>query len=515
MTINYLNITPYTVTFTWDYPLKDSLDKEFTVSIKGDGKEYNRYVTGRNAVTISGLEPGTSYEGTVEGAGTVWSIDFFTQEGSSLNPLAFGALGDGIHDDTLAFQAAIACLPKEGILRVTSGTYRVKPLFLKSNMTLVLEKEAHLMAEKDPSFYPMIPKMEEGRILGTWEGLESTIYASVITAVGCENLTIAGEGIIDGNADITNWWHSPKNTVPAARGRLVFLNQCRKVTMAGVTLQNSPSWTLHPFCSNELLFADLKIKNPDDSPNTDGLDPEFCQDVVLHSIHFSVGDDCIAIKAGKKELADHIRLCTKNVTIENCLMERGHGAVVLGSEMSGGIENVHVKDCVFLDTDRGIRLKTRRGRGGAVKDIHCESVYMRNIGSAFVFNMFYFCDADGKTPPVQNKEALPLNEGTPELCNVHLENIEIDDLRNCFLFMYGLPERWVNNVKLKGIKATAAQNPEPEFAAMMCDIDPMVHQGLFLRNVKDLEMEDLQIDGFEKDLKGIDNVKLDGNGIAI
>lgn len=509
MQIKYLDITAFSVSFTWDIPLKEALETQFEIEINSKEESFSLSVAGRNAVTFSNLTPESDYTGTVKGGGYIWNIAFRTESAISLSPVDFGAKGDGSTDDTVSFIAAIASLPKNGYLVVPEGQYLLSPLFLKSDMTLLLQKGAELIGKTDKAAYPVLPAATEKKILGSWEGLDNPCYASLVTAINCENLKIAGEGIINGNAGKDNWWKNPKMKKPAARPRLVFLANCRNITMSGVTLKNSPSWTLHPFGSHDLVFSDLKIMNPPDSPNTDGLNPEFCHRVRIDSIHFSVGDDCIAIKAGKKELADRTGLHTEKIDIVNCLMEKGHGAVVLGSEMSGGISDVTVRDCVFLDTDRGIRLKTRRGRGGEVSGINCESIYMRNVGSAFVFNMFYFCDADGKSDAVQNKNPVPVNEGTPALSDVSIKNVTIEDLRNSLLFMYGLPERKVDRVVIESVKVSAAASAEPDYAAMMCDIEPLSRHGLFLRNVDSLKIVDMDTAEMEHDIEGVDNLDID------
>lgn len=178
-------------------------------------------------------------------------------------------------------------------------------------------------------------------------------------------LNIVGQGVIDGNAQVGDWWINPKEKRVAWRPNLIYIAHSEYVNVQGVTFQNSPSWTVHPFFSVILSLLILKIINPKDSPNTDGLDPESCQHVDIVGIDFSVGDDCIAVKSRKFELGQKFRHPTKYLYIRNCRMRYGHGAVVLGSEMSGGIKEVFVTQCLFYQTDRGLRIKTRRGRGDA------------------------------------------------------------------------------------------------------------------------------------------------------
>ena len=109
---------------------------------------------------------------------------------------------------------------------------------------------------------------------------------------------IYGQGKINGNASKENWWKDPKVMNIAFRPRLFFISGCKNVTLQGVTFCNSPSWTLHPYFSNDLKFIGVTVQNPSDSPNTDGLDPESCKNVEILGVRFSLGDDCIAVKSG-------------------------------------------------------------------------------------------------------------------------------------------------------------------------------------------------------------------------
>ena len=121
----------------------------------------------------------------------------------------------------------------------------------------------------------------------------------MITGIHVKNVTICGKGVLDGRADFENWWSRPKDKIRAWRPRMIFLNHCENITVVGVTVQNSPAWNLHPYFSNQIRFLDMEVKGPANSHNTDGCDPESCTNVEIAGVHFSVGDDCIAIKSGK------------------------------------------------------------------------------------------------------------------------------------------------------------------------------------------------------------------------
>ena len=254
------------------------------------------------------LKPQTSYEVSVRTAdGTeLGTVSFVTAyEFVTLNVRDFGATGDGKQDDTKFIQAAILACPKESRVLIPKGSYRITSLFLKSNLRLELAKGAELIADTDRAAYPKFPGMiesydEQGEYnLGTWEGNPLPMFAGIITGLDVENVLIYGRGTINGNASKENWWKNPKVMVGAFRPRLFFLSHCQNVTLCGVTFKNSPSWTLHPYFSDNLKFYGLTINNPSDSPNTDGLDPESCKNVDIVGVKFSLGDDCIAVKSGK------------------------------------------------------------------------------------------------------------------------------------------------------------------------------------------------------------------------
>lgn len=158
------------------------------------------------------------------------------------------------------------------------------------------------------------------------------------------------------------------------------------MTVQGITVRNSPSWNIHPYFSDHLRFFDLKVLNPKDSPNTDGLDPESCQDVEIAGVYFSLGDDCIAVKSGKIYMGSTYKRPSKDISIRRCCMRDGHGSVTIGSEMAGGVKNLTVKDCMFLHTDRGLRIKTRRGRGkdAVVDGIVFEHIRMDHVMTPFL-----------------------------------------------------------------------------------------------------------------------------------
>ena len=155
-------------------------------------------------------------------------------------------------------------------------------------------------------------------------------------------MTITGEGTIDANAQNGDWYNNPKQKDIAWRPRLFFTNGAKNVVLHGVLVCNSYSWTIHPAYSENVDILNIRIRNSSTSPNTDGIDPESCKNVNIIGNHVHVGDDCIALKSGKLFLGMKLHVPCENVVIRNCCLSRGHGGLVIGSEMSGGVKNVTV-----------------------------------------------------------------------------------------------------------------------------------------------------------------------------
>lgn len=469
------------------------------------------------------LKPQTEYCVTAENreGAVLGELRFTTDyEFVTLNVREFGAKGDGVSDDTKFIQAAILSCPADSRVLIPKGVYRITSLFLKSNLRLELAEGAELLAYTEREAYPKFPALIESYDetdeynLGTWEGNPLPMFAGIITGISVENVLIYGKGVINGNASRENWWNNPKVMVGAFRPRLFFISHCRGITLQGVKFCNSPSWTLHPYFSDELKFYNLVIENPSDSPNTDGLDPESCKDVEIAGIRFSLGDDCIAVKSGKIYMGRKHKTPSENIHIRQCLMENGHGAVTVGSEMAGGVKNLTVEECLFSHTDRGLRIKTRRGRGrDAVLDkITFRRINMEHVMTPFVVNSFYFCDPDGRTAYVQSREAMPVDDGTPYIKRLAFEDI---DAKNCHVaaaHFDGLPEQKIDEIIMRNINVTYASNPKCDVPAMSEGVEPCSRKGIFANNVKKLTLEKVSIEGQEGEaviLSGVDELVRD------
>lgn len=489
----------------------------FVVEIKENGyfsseKDHEIYVNGelaeksnRNVATVFGLHPGTSYQCYIAYEGEKTEIFEVTtlEEYVTLNVRDFGAKGDGQTDDTAFIQCAINACPKGGRVLIPAGLYRVYPLFLKSDLVIELAKDAKLLAYTDREKFPILPgKIEcvdpnEEYLLGTWEGDPLDMFAGIITGINVENVVITGQGVIDGNASRENWWHDPKVKRIAWRPRMIFLNHCKNVVVHGITVQNSPSWNIHPYFSDDLKFIGISVLGPKDSPNTDGLDPESCNHVDIIGVYFSVGDDCIAIKSGKIYMGSKYKTPSQNLTIRQCCMRDGHGSITIGSEMAGGVKNLNVQECLFLHTDRGLRIKTRRGRGkdAIVTGIKFENIIMDHVMTPVVMNSFYFCDADGHSDYVQSKEYHPVDERTPYLGDFLFKNLKATNCHAAASYMYGLPEQKIHEVIFDNASFSFAPNPTPGVPAMMDGVDEQTNTGIFAKNIETFICKNVTVTG--------------------
>lgn len=486
---------------------------EKTYDVLVNGVLYKKDVN-TNVFSIFGLESNKKYEISVV-SDVIETQSFETlDEYVALNVKRFGAKGDGKTDDTNFIQATINACPKNGTVVIPNGTYLVRPIFLKSNITIKLARDARLLGDIDRNNYPILPGMTlltdetDEYNLGSWEGNPLDCFASIITGIEVENVNIIGEGVIDGNASNSDWWVNVREKRIAWRPRGMFLVRCKNINCQGITVTNTPSWNLHPYFSDNIRFIDMKIINPKISPNTDGCDPESCDKVDIIGVHFSVGDDCIAVKSGKIYMGRKYKKPSSNFNIRNCSMNFGHGAIVLGSEMAGGIKDFVISKCIFNETDRGLRIKTRRGRGkdAIIDGITFENIKMNKVLTPLVINMFYYCDPDGKSEYVWSKEKLPVDERTPYLGKFVFKNMECTNVNVAAGTFYGLPEMPIESVELENINFTYDPEAKEGIPAMMTGLDPMKNRGLIFHNVKSVSMKNVSLPDFVKDDIECENV---------
>jgi len=381
------------------------------------------------------------------------------------NVLNYGAKNDSSKIATKAIVAAIDAASKKGggTVYFPPGKYLTGPIHLKSNITIFIDAGAELhFSNNFDDYLPMV----ESR----YEGVDVKSFSPLFYAYKAENISIIGRGLINGHGQ--KWWNyvltfddskprnkwqkifdaenkniiMPDDSAQTKRGflRPPFIQPmyCKNVHVEGITIINSPFWTINPeFCENVTVDG-VTINNPH-SPNTDGINPESCKYVHISNCHISVGDDCITIKSGRDIPGRTKAASAENYTITNCTMLAGHGGVVIGSEMSGGVKKITISNCVFDGTDRGIRIKTTRGRGGVVEEIRVDNIIMKNIKQqAVVLDMMY-----ARMPPE------PVSERTPQFRNIHLSNITAQT--NEAIYINGLTEMPVEDVTFNDIQFDA------------------------------------------------------------
>ena len=373
-----------------------------------------------------------------------------------------------------------------GRVLVPAGVHRTGSLQLRSDIELHLEAGATLQLVPEPELYPPVT--------ARWEGAPVDVHRPGLYASGARNVAITGFGTIDGGGQA--WWERSRDQgsgLSHPRPTLIGLHGCERVTIRDITVRNSPSWTIHPLLCANVTITNVQIVNPADSPNTDGINPESCRNVRISDCHIDVGDDCIAIKSGT-ERASEPTAC-ENITITNCTMVRGHGGVVLGSEMSGGIRNVVISNCIFSGTDRGIRIKTRRGRGGIVEDVRVTNVVMDGVGTPIAVNPFYFCGPDGKAPQVGERSALPVDAGTPQIRRLHLSHVSARNTHACAGYLSGLPEAPLTEVTVVDVAVSFATDPQPGEPDMAAGLEPVTRAGLQLAHLGESEITGVVISG--------------------
>lgn len=491
-----LALTPKSATFELDGYLSPYFSgNNFLIELNGKLVRQEN----RNVFSVFGLTSNTDYICKANGE----SVKFRTLQSSlEISIDKFGAVGDGLHDDTGAFTAAMNCLPENSVLIVPAGQYSLKPVFLKSGITIYLEKGAKICAAAARGDYPVLPGVIEGancrRSIGTWQGEEDDCFASVFTAYCQNNIAIIGDGEIDCGATQGDWYFNHKVKRVAWRPRGLFFNRCEGITVLGIAVRNTPSWNIHPYFCTDVKLYDLVLENSSDVPTTDGIDPDCCTGVEIVGVKISVGDDCIALKSGSLELAKRYKTPCSCVTIRNCLMRAGCGGVVFGSELSGGIEDVNVSKCLFEGTERGLRIKTRRGIGkiGKCDGVTFSDIVMKNVKVPFVINMFNNESGESAhTEYVWSTEKLPVDERTPQIGSFVFKDMVCTGVAYTAAAFYGLPESPIKSITFDHVSFTYNDNSKEGFPDMRERNVAVKNQGLDFRCVEKVILKNVVISG--------------------
>jgi polygalacturonase len=407
---------------------------------------------------------------------------------SLYNIVNFGAVPDEKTLCTGAFEMAVKRCEQSGggTIYVPAGRFLTGPIRLVSNVNLYLDAGAVLLFSNDINDYPTV--------YSRWEGEETEVYSPLIYGRNVENVSVTGHGTLDGQG--AAWWelHS-KKSLKYPRPRFICFEESDRILIDGIKIIDSPAWTINPVRCNNVTISRVTIVNPAVSPNTDGINPDSCENVHIYGCHVDVGDDCITLKSGVEY--GKFRIPCKNISISDCTLIHGHGGVVIGSEMSGGVQNVVISNCILEGTDRGIRLKSRRGRGGTVEDIHINNIVMKNVMCPIVMNLYYHCGKGGKESIVSNKAAQPVNDGTPRFRRVHISNVTSRETSACAGFCYGLPEMPIEDVSFHSINIHMAQDAEPGMPAMMDNLEPMRGRGFYIKNLKNVVLNNVRVEGYD------------------
>ena len=350
----------------------------------------------------------------------------------------YGAKGDGLSFDTTAIQSAInACAAAGGgRVELPGGTYLTKPLILKgNNLTFQIDDGAILQGSDQFADYDK-PDHAAGAM-------------SLISAKGLTNLTLLGPGTIDGAGD--KWWPEVRaakksgQPEPRPRPRLVSLSHCPNLRVENITLQSSPSFHLVPADCENVTIDSVNIRAPADSPNTDAIDPYNCRHLHIFQCVLDVGDDNIALKSGSVD-PDHPLAACSDILVESCTFQHGHG-LSIGSETVGGIKDLTVRNCVFLGTTSGIRIKSGRKRGGTVSNCVYSDLVMTDVKTPVNISCYY-----PKVPATDTNQ--PVTDLTPHFQDITITNLTATGAEVAGQLI-GLPESPVDGFLMEHVTITA------------------------------------------------------------
>jgi len=368
----------------------------------------------------------------------------------------FGAVGDGSTDCTAAFRDAItACnAAGGGHVRVPAGVFATGAIHLLSNVDLHVTDQARIAFSTDPNAY--LPT-----VLTRFEGTEAYNYSPLIYAYRQRNIAVTGTGVLDGQASRENWW-AWTGDANAGKARLIAMGDagvpveerqfgngyylrpsfiephtCTDVWIQGVTIVNSPMWEVHPTLSQNVLVEGISVNSH--GPNNDGCDPECSRMVVIRDCTFDTGDDCIAIKCGKNADGRRVGVPSQDILVEDCRMQDGHGGVTIGSEMSGGVRNVFVRNCQISSPNLNIalRFKTNSARGGYITNFHAKDITVGEVAGAAIDVNFYYGEGDGY-------------DFNPFVSGINVEDMTVESAKQS-LNVSGYPDDHITGLHLKNI----------------------------------------------------------------
>ncbi len=384
----------------------------------------------------------------------------------------FGAVPNNQAQTTLAIARAIEAAHKAGggSVVVPKGEWLTGKIHLKSNVNLHLDKDAILLFSGNPSDY--LPAVHS-----TWEGMECYNYSPLIYAYQCKNVAITGEGTVKAQMDTWKvWFARPKphmesikrlynlaitytpveqrqmvNDTAHLRPQFIQFNRCENVLLEGIAIKDSPFWTIHPYlCKNVVV---RKVNVYAHGHNNDGIDPEMSQNVLIENCVFDQGDDAVAIKSGRNPEGWRLKTPSKNIVIRNCTVKNGHQLVAIGSELSGGIENVFIENCEVIDGAKLFHLlfiKTNERMGGYVKNIYVNHVKSGKIDQGILGIETDVLYQWRNLVPTHEKRLTPIQ-------NVLLNDVSATDVKFISRIL-GQKELPIKHIQLKNVHATLVQD---------------------------------------------------------
>jgi len=392
----------------------------------------------------------------------------------------FGAVADGETDNSKAFADAIKACSESGggKVLVPEGKYLTGPIHLKSNVNFHIDENTEILFSKDKKAY--LPVVHT-----SYEGMEFMSYSPMIYAYKQENIAVTGKGVFNGQADNENWWpwsgaerYGHKEGEPHQRDehnlprlskmvedgvaveerifgeghqfRVPFFEpfECENVLIKDVKFIKAPFWVMHPTKSNNVTVDGVMVESH--GPNNDGCNPEYSKNVHIKNCLFDTGDDCIAIKSGRDNDGRRVGISSENIVVEDCVMKDGHGGVVMGSEISGGVRNVYVRNCEMNspNLDRAIRIKTNTRRGGTIEDIYVKNLKVGQVKEAVLKINTHYAIYD-------NQEG----EHMPVIRNIFLENVDVENGGEYGILIRGREESPVTGVHLTNVTIKATETP--------------------------------------------------------
>ena len=386
--------------------------------------------------------------------------------------IKYGAKSNGVFDNTLAIKKAIQACSKNGggIVLVPKGKFLSSAIHLENNVNLHLEEGAEIIFSVNPKDY--LPLVHT-----SFEGTELMNYSPLIYAYKKHNVAVTGKGILNGQATKENWWPwcgggsygwkkgIPSQSDPLNRARLVDMGEegvpvekrifgeghylrpnfveffeCTDALLKDVTIIDVPFWVIHPIKSTNVIIDGVTVRSH--GPNNDGCDPEYSKNVIIKNCTFDTGDDCIAIKAGRDADGRRVAIKSENIIVQNCTMFDGHGGVTIGSEISAGVSNVYVENCIMNspNLDVAIRLKTNSRRGALIENFYVRNIEIGQVREAILkIDMFY------------NVHGNQTGNFIPRIENISLENVKVKNAGKYSILAKGYKESPIKNITFKNV----------------------------------------------------------------